>query len=162
MREVATYAQSFNDTAMAGRMVLADKYLTELKESGKVVTAATLIRSDILTQMDADLAEEAELGKLAWPKEWNASYKGYTRSATRIPFHYPMSTSARCKVKWAGFKAKLRRHFDTMKRTWREWKESLETQTPKSRPQVARRSKGRPGSGKKPTPKRPSRKRKAM
>ena len=150
-----------NDTAMAGRMVLADKYLTELKESGKVTTAATLIRSDILTQMDADLAEEAELGKLAWPKEWNASYKGYIRSATRIPFHYPMSTAAKCRRTSAAFKTKLKRHFVAMKRTWREWKESLETQTPKSRPQVAKRSKGRPGSGKKQTPKRPARKRKA-
>ena len=58
-------------------MVLADKYLTKLKENGKIMTAATLIRSDIKTQIDANLAEEAELGKIAWPIEWNVSYKGY-------------------------------------------------------------------------------------
>ena len=47
-----------SETAISNRTILAEKYLGEIKEHGKITTAATLIRSDIHTQMEADLAEE--------------------------------------------------------------------------------------------------------
>ena len=150
-----------SETAISNRTILAEKYLGEIKEHGKITTAATLIRSDIHTQVEADLAEEDELGRLDWPKEWGTSYKGYVYSATRIPYHYPVSQGARFSHNTATFRDKLKRHFVVMKRKWREWKDKPTAAKPMPRKQVARRSAGKPGTSKQSEEKPNPRKRKA-
>jgi hypothetical protein len=150
-------------TARAAREALRTKYIAEINKFGEIQTKPISLRKDILHQIHADIAEENKLGTLSIPNEWSEDYRGFYRCATRVPYFMSVARAAKGVSEEEDLADILKEHFKEMRKVFDSWQENVREEyarrrkatgyyaaklglKPSARPQLAKRSKGKPGA----------------